>query len=230
MSITIRAGKIVGRDHLVRQANCQDALAVAECGDQVIAGVCDGCGEGARSEVGAALAADFIVTRASEHIEAGKTANDLPSLLYWQTLAYLEQLLAVAGPANRVQFAHDYLLFTILGAVLTPDGGVIFSAGDGQFAIDDHVTEIDQRNRPAYIAYQLFTAELGTSIPVGFSTTPISAGWSHVAVMTDGFEADLLPQIWDIAHPRGLQRKLNAWSNQQHRFADDTAIITIERA
>ncbi len=230
-NLQIRSGQIVGRDHTARQANCQDGIALAATHDYIVAIVCDGCSEGDHSEVGAKLGANYLAEEAARLLETGFCAKDLPSLLHERTVTYLGKVAEVSSPRDKVTFVHHHLLFTIVGCVITPTTSFVFTAGDGMIAVDDHVRCIDQHNQPAYIAYHLIQNALPEDYELthGFETQFLPDDWQRIAIASDGFEPELLPQAWNQAHPRGLQRKLIYWSNQEKRFRDDATIVTIER-
>ena len=57
---------------------------------------------------------------------------------------------------------NDYLLFTIVGALVTPQNAVFFSLGDGVIAINDEVIPLGPfpDNAPPYLAYCLVDTKL----------------------------------------------------------------------
>jgi serine/threonine protein phosphatase PrpC len=228
--VRARTGQIIGRSHLSRQANCQDSYALAQTENYIVGVVCDGCGEGQHSEVGSTLAAKYIVTQAIHLIEMNCDLAEIPMMLYGRVIEYLENLIAVSAPMNRVQFVKHHLLFTIVGVILTEKGGVLFSSGDGLIAVDELVNDIDQRNKPAYIAYHLIQEHvISASVIQHQFTTQSLDNWQRIVIATDGFEVDLLSELSDLQHPRSLQRKLNVWSNQGKHFQDDATLIVLEK-
>src|SRR5260221_8673116 len=100
---------------MLAQKNYQDAYAVSESGWHIFGVVCDGCGEGTRSEVGAALAAEFIAAQVSVMLSEGRKPSEIPALLYPKIVTFLKDLEKAVGPLVPHSFLHDYLLFTILG-------------------------------------------------------------------------------------------------------------------
>ncbi|MDQ7026014.1 MAG: protein phosphatase 2C domain-containing protein [Anaerolineae bacterium] len=229
-SIRARAGQIIGRSHMTRQANCQDSYALAQTESAVIGVVCDGCGEGHHSEVGSTLAAKYIIAQCLQLIDEKCDLAEIPAVLYPRIVDYLEDLIKVSMPINRLQFVQHHLLFTIVGVILTQEGGIIFSSGDGLIAVDDTVNSINQNNKPAYIAYHLIRENvISTSVIQHDFTTQIVDDWQRIVIATDGFETQLLPELRALQHPRSLQRKLNVWSNQQRRFQDDATLIVLDK-
>ncbi len=231
MMIQIRTGQVTGRDHLARNANCQDTLAVRQVGPWMVGIVCDGCGSGSYSEVGSRLAVQFLADQAARLLAMDGDLSCLPDMLYRDLIRFLRGVVTLAAPNDVPRYVQDNLLFTVVGVIASVDGGVIFSAGDGMLVVDDVLDEIDQGNRPAYPAYHLVRDRLVSddTLPTTFVSRPIPAEWERVAVATDGFEAEVLPNVWGIAHPRGLQRRMNVWSDKERRFRDDATIITVER-
>ncbi|MCU0496717.1 MAG: protein phosphatase 2C domain-containing protein [Anaerolineae bacterium] len=227
----IRAGQVIGRDHLLRQANCQDSYALIEHEDYIIGIICDGCSQGERSEVGAMLGAEYLSRRAAQLLEEGHNAHDLPECLYQDTLSFLENLCTLMPDLQRRIFVQKYLLFTVVGVIIHHETSVLFTAGDGLLVIDDFKTMIDQKNEPTYLAYHLVKGHLPPAyqLPTGFECQTLAKNWQRLAIGSDGFELDLVSELWGQSHPRGLQRKLNYWSNQERRFKDDTTLIVIEK-
>lgn len=228
--IQVRAGQIIGRDHMARQANTQDSFAIAQQNGYVVGVVCDGCGSGISSEVGAKLAAQYIVTQAKSMLDVGMSPDSVVKALYPSVVRFLGYLVAGMQPIDHIDFIHHHLLFTVVGVIASDEQTLVFSAGDGIIAIDDRVTQINQNNTPAYIAYNLLDQATLRSfeMPTAFELCHVD-DWNQIAIATDGFEPELLPDVWNMKHPRGLQRKLNVWSNMERRFRDDVAIITLEK-
>src|SRR5688572_10823747 len=144
--IRVHVGQSLGLDHQLKQRNCQDSYAVYETADAVVGVVCDGCSEGTRSEVGAALGAQYLATLAAQLIEQDTPLEDLPRQLYAGLIDYLEKLTGLSMPPNRVGFIRDHLLFTTLVIILTGEGALLLSAGDGLIVTDEQVECIDQNN------------------------------------------------------------------------------------
>ena len=229
--LQLRTATVTGRDHLARRANCQDALAAWQAGESAVAVVCDGCGGGAYSEVGARLAAHYLTAQAVQLLSDSHQPDEIPNKLYTALTSYLETLINISTPPDKPNFVLNHLLFTVVGTIINPAGGVIFTAGDGLYAVDDKLAHIDQHNHPAYPAYDLVPESLPADFTAmgRFTSQTIPPNWSRIAIATDGFEPDLLPNTWDHPHPRGLQRQMNIWSDKDHRFRDDATLITIQK-
>lgn len=222
--IQAKAGQIIGRDHLLRQANCQDSYALFQSEKTTIGVVCDGCGSGSRSEVGATLTARFAVNMIARFLSDGVGLSCLPHMLKPEIIGYLDSVVKLSQPINPHQFIEDHLLFTLIGVVAQANESIIFAAGDGAIVIDEQIITLEQNNTPDYIAYHLIE---NLTPPQNFEVF-MTKNWHRLAIMTDGFETELLPQVWKQTHPRGLQRQMNVWSNQEKRFRDDATILALE--
>lgn len=178
LSYEVTAGSIVGKHHvfnknlLVGKPN-QDGHAWMKHDDLLIAVVTDGCGSGSHSEVGARLAARYLLTTI-EHIyrrmQRSMEQEHVPiaSTSFWERvrqdlLAYIHMLTEKLTP-EEIPYAatlRDYFLFTVVAAVVTPDDTVIASIGDGVFSVNGEVHRLGpfEHNKPPYPAYALVGSE-----------------------------------------------------------------------
>jgi hypothetical protein len=154
----IAGGSVTGRAHLLSGKGNQDAYHWTFRGDNLAAVVCDGCGSGSRSEVGAALGARLVTEQIARETERG-AALDAPEL--WErvrsgALAELERLADAIG-GRRAEAVSELLLFTVVGVVITREQAAIVSIGDGLFAVGDEVRTLGPfpRNEPPYLSYGL---------------------------------------------------------------------------
>ena len=113
--------------------NNQDAYHWACLPQAVMAVVCDGCGSGKHSEVGAQIGARLM-------IEAMARAMQGPAHAFWyrvrqDVLTQLRCLAAQLG-GNFPSTVQDYLLFTVVGALVTPWRTFCFSLGDGVMVVN----------------------------------------------------------------------------------------------
>jgi hypothetical protein len=228
--IRVHVGQSLGLDHQLKQRNCQDSYALHETTNAIIGVVCDGCSEGPRSEVGAALGAQYLAVQAAQLLSQSTPLADVPDRLYKDLIDYLRQITDLSMPHNRVGFVRDHLLFTALVLIITQEGALLLSAGDGLIVTDEQVECIEQNNMPSYIAYNLLPEYLPSTfkMPQGFEIRTVT-DWQQLAIGSDGFAQDLLPNVWGMIHARGLQRKMNVWAEQGRHFRDDATLITVER-
>ena len=160
-SFDLAMGSIRGRDHERAGRNNQDSCFWTASKDVLVAVVCDGCGSGAHSEVGAKIGAPLVANSLARHLRTTE-----PEDLDWEVirLELLEQIqgLAALFGGNPYNSTSDYLLFTIVGVALTRQRCSIFSLGDGVALINDRLL-LDGRspdNRPPYLAYGLVDKSL----------------------------------------------------------------------
>jgi len=240
--ISFSHGQIIGRDHIQRQVNCQDGLAIVEGSvdgeDFVIGVVTDGCGSGKHSEVGAKIFAQYIAEIPSdpEYIDFLRHSSDTWNLvshwIYRNTVAQMRDRFPILSLESRVQ---DYLLFTIVGFILIKGTIYWFKKGDGRVIYKDPDGEIydrdpeDYGNTPPYIGYELVDKSLlnmdfQSGFKIGQET--LSQG-SKFMISTDGLEDEFIDKVWNKPN-RKLQRFLNVQSNKHWKLVDDTSVIVVE--
>jgi Protein phosphatase 2C len=152
------AGGVTGRMHTAVGKPNQDAYALRAAPFGSCGVVCDGCGSGIRSEVGASLGARIISEHVLEEMESGQSIRDVAT---WErirarTLEVFAGLLRSMGePAARI--VAEYFLFTVVGVAISNEGGVIFGIGDGVWAMNGHISKLGPfaGNAPPYLGYGL---------------------------------------------------------------------------
>jgi hypothetical protein len=154
-SFDIAAASVIGREHVRTGRNNQDSLHVCTQGEVLAAVVTDGCGSGAHSEVGAQLGAR-CVGRAVHAVLGQGVGVEEPEFLERvsaQVLKFLGSLTEQLGTS----LVGEHLLFTVVGAVVTPRSTLVFSAGDGLWALNGEVHALGPfpGNAPPYLAYGL---------------------------------------------------------------------------
>lgn len=234
----VAAASVLGREHARAGRNNQDALCVRGSEHGLVAVVADGCGSQPCSELGAQLGARRLAQAALVRLAEGERVDEdsfLPGLR--------EDVLCLLGEL-RGELGRDTLgdfLFTVVGAVVTPARTLIFSAGDGVWALNGEVHPLGPfpGNAPPYLAYALLRGEDVTLAPQALVPTEDV----HALLLgTDG-AADLarlasarmpekeepvgpLSQFWTedryFANPDALRRKL-ALLNRESVRADFAA-------
>jgi hypothetical protein len=200
----VAAGTVTGRAHLLAGRNGQDAFALERSRDAAVAVVCDGCGGEPRSEIGAVLGAKIAARALARH-------RDL-ALVRREMLDGVAHVAEAAGADVR-----ECLLFTVVAAVLRPEGALVVACGDGVVAVDGAVRTIGPYAAPPYVAY-------------GGAWEVLHDGpASTVLVGTDG-AADLpsLDAFWSdervFRNPDMVRRRL--WLS---RPADDATVAVVRR-
>ncbi len=234
----VRAGSVIGQAHHQSWRNCQDKYRLATYhyeGRAYLSGlVCDGCSEADHSEVGAALLAEYGVMELGRLLQAGHGVKELPVQLYGRCLTFIsilcDQLVGTGAEslARKEQIAN-YWLTTVVGFVIGEVESVIFVAGDGFTLVNDTLQDHQAGPAPRYMAYDLLD-EPGQHRTAGFEVLELAtASIERLAVWTDGFQPDLLPELARLGRgSRALQRQLNIWANQK-KLSDDTTGILVER-
>ena len=154
----IAAASVQGREHARAGRNNQDALCIRVSEHGLVAVVADGCGSQPCSELGAQLGVRRLVQAAQQRLLEGERVDEpgfLPGLR--------EDLLCLLGEL-RGELGRDAMadfLFTVVGAVVTPSKTLIFSAGDGVWALNGEVHPLGPfpGNAPPYLAYALMGGE-----------------------------------------------------------------------
>lgn len=153
----IAAGSVTGREHLRTGKNNQDAWHWQTVGDTTIAVVCDGCSSGAHSEVGATLGVRLITHAIAQTLQE----YEIEQPEFWSgvqqgALQQLSKLVFMLDDCSH-QVIHDYLLFTIVGAVITPTVTALFTVGDGVLILNGREVSVPScpGNAPPYLAYGL---------------------------------------------------------------------------
>lgn len=232
IELRARYGQSVGNDHSRLGMNCQDGVMLLSSENMVVGVVCDGCGSGAYSEVGARAGAEFAVARIVRWLQQGMPIETIPDRLFPEMIGYLQGQLALVDPVDPVSFVIHYLLFTMIGVIIVGDQGLIFASGDGVVVQDDGITIRDEGNAPRYLGYHLFESEAldGIVLPDKFDIYPLETGWRRILIGTDGFDPAVLADVWQVTEDqRGLHQRLHTWQTQQARFRDDVTLITVER-
>lgn len=164
----IAGGTVTGTDHLAVGRPNQDAYAFRAEGGCLAAVVCDGCGSGARSEVGAALGARLVTEQVLGALRRG---GDIESPETWEevrrgTLAPLQAMAGCMG-GSLAEVVSTYFLFTVVGLAVAGDTACAFSLGDGLIALGDELLRLGPfpRNEPPYLAYGLLDRPPGGEAP-----------------------------------------------------------------
>lgn len=222
------AAAVVGARHMRTARNGQDAAAVwtgraaaAPVGAIV---VCDGCGAGASSEVGARLGAQLVIAALSVRLGAGERPDsaELWAGVRAEVCTVLARLVD-AMPGAREQVVHEHFLFTIVAAAVAGREIGVWAIGDGAYAIvgsgaPPRVLGPFVDNQPPYLAYDLLDAPA----PAHLETARVAAG--TVVVATDGvaelgletFVDDATVARW-LRHPDALRRQLAVLARSSER-------------
>lgn len=187
------AGSIAGRDHRHSLKNSHDAWAVETSEKALVAVVCDGCGSGGHSEVGAKIGARLVVKQMLVGID--ETPALFRSDAIFAGLAriqrkILEQIVVIAHAMdwNNPEIVSDYFLFTILGVIVTAEDTIIFGSADGVFWVNDsRVDLVAPDNLPPYLGYRLIASDLKPDLKPYYFLRPVET--QSILLGTDGIGA-----------------------------------------
>jgi hypothetical protein len=164
---------IAGRDHTTTQKNSHDAYHMVGQPGILVAVVCDGCGSGEHSEVGAKLGARIVTAQVLRYFHNDPSAFRVGQIdrglmqVRRSTLSQI-QLLADSMGESFSRSISEYFLFTILGVVVTYDHAFVFGAGDGVVAMNEQVTVLTPPgggNAPEYLSYGLVETDKKGLVP-----------------------------------------------------------------
>lgn len=220
------SGLATGYSHRQLHYNCQDAYALHKEDGFIVGVVADGCGSGSNSEVGAQLGAAFAMNFLVRHCR--RQEFDATFLLQ-HLVEYLHQLRDLHQPANPANFVENYLLFTLLGFVVTPKRTHIFHSGDGYLGVNGVIRSIDHGNRPRYIGLHLI-GERGAMLTESLNTADLQS----LLIGTDGLRdwPDDLQQICGedefFENEIALSKRLTGLA-VEGTLKDDAAVVLLRR-
>jgi hypothetical protein len=158
-TIMAASAAVTGARHLRMARNGQDSAA-SWLGDRAGAVVvCDGCGAGASSEVGARLGAQLVIGA----IAAGLARGLRPSELWCGVRARVgavQAQLVEAMPGDCATAIREHFLFTIVAAAVAGDEVAVWAIGDGGYGFGGPLRALGPfaDNAPPYLASRSTTS------------------------------------------------------------------------
>lgn len=205
----------IGMEHVEIGMNCQDY----GYSEEYYPIICDGCSDGNHSEVGAKLycylVGDCRLTKEKAFLKMINLFGDSPKVL------------------------KDYLSFTILELMSTPDDFIIHYCGDGYIILQDHngnitFDELSDGEYPKYYIYNYIDKEHLKHYKdgVSFSQKTFSKeDYAKVGIASDGLRFILqadeeLKQEFINCLKSGKEIKTKLFINRNHKiFRDDITIV-----
>jgi Protein phosphatase 2C len=192
-----------GSSHSADNSPCQDSHTVCVLGEgdaeTLVACVADGAGSAKFSDVGSALLCQTIVDSAKAFFDLGGRLEDLTrnDVLRWCAVARIR-----IKRAARSRYSDPrQMAATLVAAVITPSCACFFQIGDGAIIL--------RRNGVYGVVFWPQTGEYANS--TNFITSAnyrkqldfvlTDAGFSDIAVMTDGLERLALKFDTQTPHP-----------------------------
>ena len=159
LNFEFASGSVIGSYHTKTNKNNHDASFFIEQKDHIIGIVCDGCGSGEHSEVGAKIGAPALAWELSAsglHTIGNDKERAITLLERVRILTSnrIEQCAFRVG-LPFVEVIRDFFLFTIVATVIGKDYTYIISFGDGIYSLNGNVVSLGPfpNNAPPYIAY-----------------------------------------------------------------------------
>lgn len=173
----ISGGSVPGTDHtrpgLPGWTNNHDAFKWCQRTNSLTAFVCDGCGSGSHSEVGAQIGAQILtqyIAESSERLLVNDPDTAIPES-FWeriqmQTLSHFSVLAQAMGPSLS-SVVNDYFLFAFVGTLVTSKYTYVIACGDGIYALngESHKLGPFPNNAPPYLMYNLTGSSLSEHFP-----------------------------------------------------------------
>lgn len=265
----IASASVIGSEHVRLNLNNQDSLLVTEDLNYLMGVVSDGCGSCQHSEVGSNLIVRLVSKHISMSLRGVEIRDVKQSIDYAHVniVLALENIVSELADElidlidgeepfdgllpqhvekilikSRVNMVSKYLLSTVVGFYMNDEYTVIFSIGDGFYAINEEITcletEDETRNAPAYLAYNLIPNVLENMRPEAlrfsvklFDTSCVDSlmiGTDGLRFMQDGAEQNVpgrfrkvgpLSQLWDdrmFVNPDIMRRTLSLLNKEVH--------------
>ena len=160
---SVRAGTVRGTTHIRKGINNHDSFYTGYIShsDAIVGIVCDGCGSGAHSEVGAKIGSSLVATSIGRHLMWTDQTKIWAGVRKEVTSHIHSIALAMENGVAAQNVIADHFLFTIVGFLITEEITQVFSIGDGFYATraGDRVTPVEigpfDGNSPPYISYNL---------------------------------------------------------------------------
>jgi hypothetical protein len=257
MNFDIASGTVIGRYHLHKNMNNQDALVVLKSEDKIVAVVCDGCGSGEKSEVGANLGASIIAKELFELEDAPFTMDDLDRRLGDVRVRVVKMLSDICNNMSEGLYLgiNEYFLFTCVIVVMNSSYTYIASIGDGIIALNGDVKNLGpfEGNAPPYIGYGAIKKYLTDEVGPEYYTFQIhevvnTESVQSILIGTDGVEDlinaenESLPgkkelvgpisQFWTnesyFRNEAALERRLNMINKTDTRLSKERTALTIK--
>ena len=239
----VASGSVRGRDHELSGKNNQDAHFISFNDKALIAVVCDGCGSGKYSEVGAQigsrLISQFLLNKINNLTsDVSRNAAVFESVRL-DVVANL-RILANGMGGSLSKTVGDYFLFTVIATVVKEDFIYILTYGDGLFIVNGEALTIGPflNNEPPYLGYSIS----GTSLQEEnqkftshiFPTCEVSSlliGCDGVSNIISCFDKTLpareekvgpISQFWEndkyFKNPDNVRRRLTIMNTPQMRI------------
>ncbi len=231
LPVRTAAAAVTGAAHLRLTRNGQDAVARWSEGPRGVVVVCDGCGSGASSELGAIFTARALCAAMARRLSGGEPAAErdtweaarhevvaaLARLVASWTLERLDAPIealtdAIPDPTAPAQLVEQHLLCTAVAAATDEHGAAVWAIGDGAYVMGGELTVLGPfaDNAPPYLAYQLLGVTPAAHFAARRHDRDAAGNRAHAAILvaTDGAAA-LGDGLCALVAPPALERLLS---------------------
>lgn len=233
--ILVAGGSVPGTDHTMPGkpgwTNNQDAYHWRQQNSCLVAVVCDGCGSGAHSEVGANLLARLVTQVIIDEAMYSRMGLTMSWMRVRQLIISHVTVIAKAMGRSLSETINDFFLSTILGVVVTPREISVFSVGDGVYVADGYTVRLGPfpNNAPPYLAYEISGSTLVDEHPEYFSLCPrfsLSVSEPHALLIgTDGVNDLIAAAESNLPHRAEQVGPISQfWEDEKKYFGNPDAI------
>ncbi len=221
---------------------CEDFLFEEELNEEyTIYGVLDGCSSGINSHFASSLIAKTVINEAKK-IDFGQDIDFLKQIIY-------QTIISLKTTKELLNLSVNELLSTMIIMLIDTieNKADIVSIGDGVIVINDEIIDIDQLNKPDYIAYHLDEINSYDDFEIFYGQQLIfdNTDFNDITISTDGInsfsynsnepEFNVIEYFakddFLMSNPAMLSRKHNILRNKYSlENADDIAIIRIKKS
>jgi hypothetical protein len=202
-------GRIVGRLHLgtgnlLTGDPVQDGIGYACTPGCIVSDVFDGCTDKQYSHFGAVAAGEIVPAAIVEAQSAGRLclSGDQEQVSgSWEAvrqgilarLAALAEIISGSPPlsSDYERIVREYMMFTIMGVIITPKLTAVFGIGDGYWAVNGELFRVGEpKDPPPYLSYSLLSGYESVEDAFRFRLHRVipTAELQSVFVSTDGLE------------------------------------------
>lgn len=241
---TVNYASVIGLEHQFEKTNKQDFCKVAHTENIIVGVVCDGCSSGKHSETGSTLIGYYLLQYLLKYCpyeNENFEIQAIESFVQEKITKFIGGVLDLMQleDCNRINFVENCFLSTIIFCVIRGDYVYIGHCGDGVYIINrkdkSEIVNIDQDNKPHYIAYHNVPVEAlhNTDVIKGIYVQQYKLDdIDSIIIGSDGIEPLLQNNRSELLHTskRQLQRKFNVWQSKDKMFTDDASCIVFEKA
>lgn len=249
----ISSGSVIGNYHTRIGLNNQDFFGYNLYDDCLFAVVCDGCGSGLHSEVGAKIGVNLLL-KDLVHLKSyiNNSEGSLEQKLECLKISTMNSISCISYMIGDelVNIIKNYFLFTTLIVGIGKEKSFIASIGDGFYVLNNNCYEIGpyENNAPPYLSYalipDLITFDNLKNIEFNIHQDLNTNEVSNILIATDGLldlinqngkffpeddkEINPINDFWEndlyFKNKFAMSRRLNKFSKSYTKLKDNMLI------